>query len=176
MADTPLFARIPRTVDEALGHASDNDFAIAMSNLVFAREAAVGYDALTPAERVVFLLDGLEREVNNGGFEQFFVNSAGDHSVDTPAALRSLGANRVAAIVEGALATFPGGQPAQDRNVRQGQVQSLSPGLRGELERLDAEFLGYPEPLAALERRYVQVHRTEFLAPPNAGGAVVPSN
>ena len=176
MADIPLFARIPRTVDEALGHASDNDFAIAMSNLVFAREAAVGYDSLTSAERVIFLLDGLEREVNNGGFEQFFVNSAGDYSLDTPVALRSLGANRVAAIVERALVIFPGGQPARDRNVRQDQVQSLSPKQRGELEGLDAEFLAYPEPLAALERKYVQAHRTEFLAPPNAGGAVVPSN
>jgi hypothetical protein len=174
--DIPLYARIPRSVDEALAYEADNEFAIAMSNLLFDREAAIGYAALTPAERVVFCLDGLEREVNNGGLRQFFLNSAGDHSMDTPAALRALGAPRVAAIVERALAVFPGGGPAADRITREAQVEALSAAQVGELDRLDAEFFQYPEPLAALERSYVRAHRLEFLPPPNAGRSLAPSN
>ena len=175
MADqVPLISRIPLTVDEALAHESDNDFAIAMSNFLFAREEAVGYDSLNPGERVIFCLDGLEREVNNGGFQQFFLNSSGDHSLDTPGALRALGAPRVAAIVEHALAVFPGQQPARDRDAREAQVEGLGPAALAELERLDAAFLAYPEPLARLERSYVQAHRAEFIAPPNAGKSLMP--
>jgi len=175
-ADISIAARIPHSVDEALGHASDNDFAIAMSNLLFDREAAVGYEALTPSEQVVFCLDGLEREVNNGGFHQFFLNSSGDHSLATPPALRALGAVRVAAIVEQALAVFPAGRPAQEPSRRRAQVEALGESQLGDLERLDAAFRKYPEPLAELERRYVRAHRNEFLVPPHAGGTLLPSN
>jgi hypothetical protein len=174
--DIPLSARIPRSVEEALAYSSDNEFAIAMSNLLFAREAAVGYDSLTPAERVVYCLDALEREVNNGGFRQFFLNSSGDYSLDTPGALRTLGAVRVADIVEQALAVFPGRQPAQEPSLREAQVDALSPDQVATLEGLDDAFLEYPEPLAQLERRFVQANRTHFLTPPNAGGSIAAPN
>ena len=97
----------PRPVAEILLIEDDTKFAIAMSDLVFSREAAVGYQRLTPPERVVFCLDGLEREVNNGGFAQFLENSAGDHALETIEALRTLGAPRVAGLVAEAVAVFP---------------------------------------------------------------------
>jgi hypothetical protein len=80
----------------------------------------------------------------------------------------------VAAIVEHALAVFPGQQPARDRDVREAQVEALGPAALAELERLDAAFLAYPEPLARLERTYVQAHRAEFIAPPNADKSLMP--
>jgi hypothetical protein len=49
-----------------------------MSNLVFARCEAAGFTALSQAEQTIYCLDALEREVNNGGFSQFFLNSSGD--------------------------------------------------------------------------------------------------
>ncbi len=175
MAENPAYARIPRSVAEALGHAADNDFAIAMSNLLFDREAAVGYGSLTAAERVVFSLDALEREVNNGGFRQYFENSSGDHCLDAPIALRALGAPKFAAMVERALALFPGGQPASDRSERQRQMLTWGPVQESALEALDSEFFTYPEPLAQLERAYVAAHQDAFNAPPRGGQALVPS-
>jgi Domain of unknown function (DUF4375) len=155
----------PRPVAEILQIEDDTKFAIAMSDLVFSREAAVGYDRLTPPERVVFCLDALEREVNNGGFAQFFENSAGDHALETIEALRTLGAPRVAGLVTEAVAVFPDGHPAADREDRQRQVEKLDDAARAKLDQLDGAFYEYPENLHALERAYVGTNQAQFPMP-----------
>jgi hypothetical protein len=154
-----------RPVAEILAMTDDTEFAIAMSDLVFAREATVGYQQLTAAERVVFCLDQLEREVNNGGFEQFFENSSGDHALDTIEALRTLGATATAALVAEAVRVFPQGRPATDRAERQRQVARLDEQARATLDRLDGAFYDSPESLVALERRYVRDHQDQFPSP-----------
>lgn len=154
----------PRPVAEILQIEDDTEFAIAMSDLVFSREAAVGYQQLTPPERVVFCLDALEREVNNGGFAQFFENSAGDHALETIEALRTLGAPRVGRLVAEAVAVFPDG-PAPDRERRRRQLDRLDDRARAKLDQLDGAFYAYPENLTALERRYVRSHQEQFHMP-----------
>lgn len=61
---------------------------IRISEAVWAQEAAEGIDGLSPAERVFLCVWNLEAEVNNGGFGQFFANSAGDNALETPEGLR----------------------------------------------------------------------------------------
>ena len=174
LADTLSVAeRIPLSVDEALGHSSDTDFAIAMSNLLFARVADVGVAGLTAPERFVLCLDELEREVNNGGFEQYFLNSSGDLSLRTPDALRALGAPKVASIVEAALAVFPSGRPASESEAREAQLAAFTEARTERLQDLDGDFLTYPEPLAQLERNYVQAHRADFRPPKRAGRSII---
>jgi hypothetical protein len=155
----------PRPVAEIVQIEDDTKVAIAMSDLVFSREAAVGYERLTPPERVVYCLDGLEREVNNGGFTQFFANSAGDHALETIEALRTLGAPRVAELVAAAVAVFPDGHPAADRDDRQRQVDQLDEAARAKLDQLDSAFYENPENLAALERAYVSANQDQFPMP-----------
>lgn len=155
----------PRPVAEILQIEDDTKFAIAMSDLVVSREAAVGYQQLTSPERVVLCLDALEREVNNGGFAQFFENSAGDHALETIEALRTLGAPRVAGLVAEAVAVFPDGGPATDRERRQRQVEQLDDRARAKLDQLDGAFQDYPERLTVLERQYVRDHQEQFNMP-----------
>ena len=173
MSDLPIHERIPASVQEALGHHADNDFAIAMSNLVYAREATVGFGALTEPEKVVFCLDKLEQEVNNGGFAQYLRNSSGDNAVETPAALRTLGAPQVASIVERALALFPDHRPPRDRGQREEQMDSWGSEQQDALAELDQAFLAYPEPLAHLERTFVGKHQEHFLVPRGAGKSIL---
>jgi hypothetical protein len=161
----PQMQSSPQPVNEILRIEDDTKFAIAMSDLVFAREQATGYAQLTPAERVVFCLDGLEREVNNGGFAQFFENSAGDHAMDTIEALKTLGAAQMAALVADAVSVFPEGRPATDRERRQEQLARLDPQAKAKLDQLDDAFYKYPENLAALERQYVRAHQDQFRMP-----------
>ena len=51
-------------------------------NFAFAKERCdrVGYHSLRPRELVVYYLGCFEAEMDNGGFHQFFLNSAGDHT------------------------------------------------------------------------------------------------
>jgi hypothetical protein len=149
-------------VDDALARTDDTAFAIAMSELVFARHEAVGFGALSEPEQTVYCLDALEREVNNGGFDQFFFNSSGDTALETVAALERLGAAHTAGLVRRALAVFHGGRPAADRGEREKQMEALPESARDTWSKLDEAFFEYRDNLAALERKYVTAHRAGF--------------
>ena len=109
---------------------------------------------MTPAE-VQELVDDLEAEINNGGFDQFFFNEAGDRAIQTIDALEAIGAHRTATIVRGACARFPEGTPPTDQDQRQGQLlESVSP--EGDaFEADDAAFLEYEDDLAGLLAAYL---------------------
>lgn len=135
-----------------------------VSEAVWAREREHGYAGLTGPERVFLCVWNLEAEVNNGGFGQYFDNSAGDHAAATPAALRSLGADEMAELVERAMALFgPAGPPA-DREARWAAMESLPDGIREEWSELDDLFCSLALPEAEL-RAFVEAHRPEFYAP-----------
>ncbi len=95
------------------------------------------------------LVSNLEAEINNGGFDQYFFNSAGDKTVETIRALERIGANKTASIVKDAAAKFPDGQPSPDRNERQKQLEVVSPESDA-FEEQDNAFLAYTEDLLAL--------------------------
>jgi len=150
------------TIDDVLAQEDGTAFAIALSNLVFPRYDRDGYAALTPAERVAYCIDALEREVNNGGFRQFFDNSSGDTALETVAALETIGARQAAALVRRAVAVFPDGAPPRDRDERCLLVERLPETAADEWMALDGEFYGYPDDLTTLLRRYVEAHRDDF--------------
>jgi hypothetical protein len=63
------------------------------------RVQASGYASLSSAEKTLYVIWWLEAEVNNGGFDQYFFNSAGDNARDVPPALERIGAPVTAALV-----------------------------------------------------------------------------
>jgi hypothetical protein len=100
------------------------------------------------------LIRELEAELNNGGFDQFFFNSAGDRTAETIAALEAIGASHTAGIVRKAAARFPGGMPPADRDERQALLSdSVSPDSDA-FEDEDAAFLEYRDDLEALAAAY----------------------
>src|SRR3954469_7873166 len=106
------------TINDVLANEDATSFAIALSDLVFGRYDRHGFESLSAAERIAYCVDALEREVNNGGFEQFFANSSGDTSAETHAALETIGAPAAASLVKSAAGVFPGGAPPADRDAR----------------------------------------------------------
>ena len=95
------------------------------------------------------LVEELEAEINNGGFDQFFFNSAGDRTAEVIDALSVIGATRTATIVKAAASKFPGGMPPRDQNARQEALEVVSPDSDA-FEDQDDAFLKYEEDLAAL--------------------------
>ncbi len=154
------------TIDDVLAKQDATQFAIALSDLVFPRYDRDGFAALTPAEQVAYCVDALEREVNNGGFEQFFWNSSGDTAHETVEALQAIGANNAASIVREAIACFPGGSVPASRDEREGVLSSLGEAPRGKWSELDGRFCEYPDDRAALMRGFAAKNRTGFRAWP----------
>ena len=149
------------TISKILKITDATAFSIALSDLVYSRAGPAGLEGLRPAEQVVYCIDGLERDVNNGGFEQFFVNSPGDYAKETQAALRTIGAQETAALVARAIAVFPGG-PSPDADQRGKQVDALSDDALTQLDMLSAEFMEYRDDLSGLLRAYVAQHQGDF--------------
>jgi len=138
---------------------------IRISETVWAREAAEGVNALSPPERVFLCVWNLEAEVNNGGFGQFYMNSAGDNALETPAALREIGATKAAAIAEEANNLFGPSGPPRDRDARAQALQRLGTAATDALNALDARFYEYPDNLEELLRQFVDRNREQFHEP-----------
>ena len=148
-------------IDDILALQDDTAFAIALGEHVFERFEAVGFAGLRPAEQVAHCVHWLELEVNNGGFDQFFWNSAGDQAQQTVDALEAIGAPKFADLVRRAIAVFPGGTPSPDRDERGDAMAGKNKDGALWYDH-DGEFCEYPENLAQLMRRYVAAHRGEF--------------
>jgi hypothetical protein len=77
-------------------------------SIVLAFEAAIQQAtqkrALSKEETYVLAVEGLEREVNNGGYSQFFLNSSNQYAGDIVAALRAIGCPKTADISAQAVA------------------------------------------------------------------------
>lgn len=107
-------------------------------------------DLAMTAEDIVELVDRLDAEVNNGGFDQFFFNSSGDHAIETIQALKHVGAIRTAELVQLACDRFPQGSPPAEISTRRTlMLESVSPDADA-FEDLDSRFYEYDEPLLDL--------------------------
>jgi hypothetical protein len=105
-------------------------------------------------EKVVRLIETFDGEVNNGGFDQFFRNSAGNETAEAIQALEIIGASKVAGITKRAAKRFPGGMPPKDRSAREDLLETISPDTEG-FKDLNQEFYSCSEDLAGLLEKYM---------------------
>ena len=114
-----------------------------------------GMDAISEKDKVVACVFALEGEVNNGGFDQFFFNSAGDLAFYAPEALRKIGAYKTAEIAEKANSIFGAEGPSPDWNKRNEVLQSFGEKHDDFLGELDDQFYEYPHDLYSLLEQYL---------------------
>jgi hypothetical protein len=108
----------------------------------------------------------LESEVNNGGFHQYFYNSSGALAPHVVSALKAIGAQGTADIVQRALnAVVSAITSWSDDANRQALINQLSSETRQILEELDQEYYTRAEDLTPLLYKYVADHLTEVHAP-----------
>src|SRR5208283_2606014 len=97
-----------QTIDEIIalrGRFRDDSLVCAIESALKKREGWYDLDSermerailsLTEAERVVMAIEAMEREVNNGGYEQFFVNSSKHFAPHIVQALQTIGCTEFA--------------------------------------------------------------------------------
>lgn len=140
-----------------------DDIIYNMCNRVFKKcEYGDAINNLNEYEKVFFVTQTLEQEVNNGGFSQFFFNSSGDFSNELIDAFTKIGAFKTAEICKKALAAFHGKVPT-DRMERQNLLDDLdSDEFYDVLEKCDEEFFKYEENLEELNIAYIMKYREFF--------------
>ena len=147
---------------QVMGYMDKNRWLIELSESPRARFWKVHNSELSEPEQVFVSVWGLEAEVNNGGFFQYYSNSAGDNSLLAPSKLRAIGANNMARIVEEANAIFGSAGPPKNREERQRMLESLAPSATEQWGQLDKQFFEYPNNLTDRLYYYVQAHRAEI--------------
>lgn len=117
------------------------------------------FGQLPESDRVLITIWGLEAEVNDGGFDQYYFNGAGAQARHAPAALRRIGAEAMATIVERANALFGVQGPPEDDVARQEALFALTTVKEGPWEDLDRLFYAYPDDISTLLEQYLGITR-----------------
>jgi hypothetical protein len=160
-------AKAGRTIQDILGKESEFD----IYALLGAIEVLVGskiHQGLktSSAERMVFAFAWLAREVSNGGFHQFFVNSAGDFWKDVLEGLIAIGDEQGLALYHQVLSIFPGSAPSEDRSIRLEQLSTLEEKdekrVSVHFNTTNQQYFKNPFPSWELLFQYVKRHPNEF--------------
>jgi Domain of unknown function (DUF4375) len=95
-----------QTLDQLLsleGEYRIDSLLAAMEQAISQKAARAGDGSLSPEERVVLAVEALEREVNNGGYDQFFVNSSREYAPIIADALTRIGCPKTCEVTRNAL-------------------------------------------------------------------------
>ena len=93
-----------QSVDELIGLQNTHR----IDSIVLAFESALDVrrengEKLTGVELIILAIEGLEREVNNGGFSQFFYNSSVEYAPIIVASLKNIGCHEMANLAQRAI-------------------------------------------------------------------------
>ena len=140
-----------------------NDFVVAMTeHLDNKTQYGEDMSALSEPERIFYITQTLEMEVNNGGFSQFFYNSSGNFSNELVGAFTAIGANATAAICQKAISAFGRDIPV-DRDEREEMLDELESDEFNEiLEECDKAFYDYEDNLNELNYNFVMKNKEFF--------------
>ena len=108
-------------------------------------------DKLNSSQRVLVIVENLEREINNGGFHQFYWNSSGDFANETVEVLYKIGAKNTAEIVKRANSEFPNGIVPTDRDKRGEILDTINEEAKAKWNELDFKFYGPNEVTGKME-------------------------
>jgi hypothetical protein len=124
--------------------------------------------------QALYLVDLLDREVKNGGFDQFFSNISGRYCDETEWALTEVGAETLLNLLRRARSVFPNGLVPKNDIERRAALQELPGETLKMLGVLDEEFnslidsarrpINEPENPWFLALQYMKKHETVMVA------------
>ena len=123
------------------------------------KAAREGSEGLTTEEQTVLAVEALEREVNNGGYHQFFVNTM-EFAPVIVQALRRIGCPKVAAITEDAIGALR--LPV----LSVGEIEKViydDDDIRDKaLGECDAQFFEYPECIEGQLFAFIKANKSKI--------------
>lgn len=128
-----------QSVDELIALAETHR----VDSLVLAFESAIDDKrdegkTLSDPETVVLAVEGLEREVNNGGFSQFFYNSSVEYAPVIVDALNKIGCSKAAELATQAIACL--GLESLDQDSIEDRMDPDDDDLENKLGAIDEQY------------------------------------
>ncbi len=155
------------TIEEILAKAPELDLYKILGAIEILVGSKISRDLPTTlSERMVFAFKWMAIEVNNGGFDQYFFNSAGDFWKDVLDGLALIRDERGLALFREVLSMFPDSSPSPERYTRQDQMEALEEEDERQydkhFERVSQTYYATPYPDWEKVYSYVKGHTSEF--------------
>lgn len=152
------------TLRDIVDHSDPIEVLLGLIEHVQGQIGAKGFEALNPAERIVFCVYDLHTETTNGDLYQYLWNSSGDEAVRLSGVLKTIGATHIADVIARAFALLDG-PPDPDRGARQEQLEKLDEAGMEALGELTEELWDSEEFLPELLAAYFRAHVDDLEAP-----------
>jgi len=149
-----------QTLEELLALAGEyrvDSLLVALEEALNQKAAEVGEQDLSDEERIVLAVEALEREVNNGGFAQFFSNSSGQYTPIIVAALVHIGCTETANIASGAINAL--GTEDFSPEALEAALESEDEERDEQLDECDGLYSGTGEDIAGKLFEFVSAHQ-----------------
>jgi Domain of unknown function (DUF4375) len=117
---------------------------------------------LSPPEKTFYLNQALEREVNNGGFWQYFRNSSGNLAHETVQSLNDINAFKTSKILASAIEYFPDKKVPVDRDLRNTVIDDIEADAKEQWNKFDQQFFKYEDNLHELNIEFVRKNIQHF--------------
>jgi hypothetical protein len=119
-------------------------------------------EKLSEPQKTFYFNQYLEKEINNGGFSQYFYNSSGSFAHETIISLRQIKAIKTADILQLAIDQFPNSIVPKDRSERQQVLEKIEEKADEVWEQLDQAFYKYEDKLYDLNIEFIKQNRSLF--------------
>ncbi len=127
-----------------------------------AKEAQHGFEALTPLQKIVFVVTDLDTTVMMEGLFGYYDCRAGQHAIQAADALDTIGVLASAKIIRLANAQFPGHVPPSEWEERRKILWSLDDAAAETIERMGERFAEYPDDLGEKFEAFVWANHSEL--------------
>ena len=168
----PVFTELTLQI---LDSVHDDNLEQTIINNIFSKQDSIGSNdknysiikSLSKGRQAVFATWGLEAEVNNGGFNQYFYNfsTSGQYAEEAADGFVLIGANKYANLTQRAIDLYMKNIKYFE-NYKDGTLESFSKSYdNNPLDKLDKEFyaLDSVEHMSKLRIDYIRKHKNEFI-------------
>lgn len=149
-------------IQAALDVADETDSFLQITDVIYEKANDSGYGALNEAEKTVFCIDQLLREMENGGFVQFIHHEAGALTEDTLEALERIKAKVSYELLDHLIDLFENRDVPADEDDRINAFDQIESEHADEIASLDDRFYDSGENLVEMTLRYVQKNLRDF--------------
>jgi hypothetical protein len=151
------------SVDELIGlegryHTAS--LVLAFEQAMDQKSARVGENKLTVEERIILAVESLEREVNNGGYGQFFANLSREYAPIIVDALRRIGCPKTAEITQKAVRIVEK-TPITEEEIENGSWEE-NEDRQNLLGDCDSHYFERPENIEESLFAFIKVNRAKI--------------
>ncbi len=139
-----------------------SEFASFAVDLIMAKEGQDGFEALTPSQKIVFVVTDLDTTVLMEGLFGYYDCRAGQYAIQAADALDTIGVHKAAEIIRLANAQFPGHVPPLEWEERRRVLWSLDDVAAEIIERMGERYAEYPDNLGDEFEVFVWANRNEL--------------